>query len=244
MEITGVTMMDQSLIYARELEELHKNQEQLRALTHEIVLLRENERKSVSHELHEEAGQIIAGLKYRLAEALSVLPDELENPRERIRAAMDAADLAMRKIRSLANELHPPMLDVAGIHLSLQNYCDEFSQMYPIRVQYKGVEISKLGPEASIALYRILQECLTRIATYSNATQVTVVLQLIRKQVSLTIVDDGSVNYLAQENHGALGLLGIRERLLFLNGRVDAPATGLGGVSVRVSFPYPTKNAG
>lgn len=224
--------------------ELNKSREQLRELTHQIVSSLEDERRRVSRELHDEAGQILIGLKYRLGEALSSLPHDsrdYEEARELISTAMDGTDKAMQKIRTLAHTLRPPTLDIAGINLSLQSLCREFSEQVSLPIHYKGVELAGFGDEISISLYRILQEGLTNIVKHaSQATRINVTLARTKKTVTLTIEDDGEGFYPDPAKKG-IGLLGIEERLSLLGGRLDIQQRARNGTRLKAIIPVPAE---
>ncbi|PKN92290.1 MAG: hypothetical protein CVU44_14205 [Chloroflexi bacterium HGW-Chloroflexi-6] len=221
--------------------ELNTRREQLRELTRQLVTVQENERRRVSRELHDEAGQILIGLKYRLGEALSSLPGEYEEARQRIVVAMTGTDLAMGKIRTLAHDLRPPSLDVAGINLSLQGYCQEFAEQAAIPVKYKGTEPIGLTDEISISLYRILQEGLTNIAKHAQkTTQVNVTLSCNKTSVTLTISDNGSGFHPAPNQKG-IGLLGIQERLSLLGGQLQITPDIRRGTRLKAIIPLFTE---
>jgi PAS domain S-box-containing protein len=226
---------------AERTSELNASREQLRQLTRQLVTIQESERRRVSRELHDEAGQILIGLKYRLGEALSCLPYECGEARQRITIAMTGIDQAMQKIRALAHDLRPPTLDVAGINLSLQSYCQEFSEQVSIPVKYKGAELSGLTDEISISLYRILQEGLTNIAKHAQeTTHVNVILSYNKKSVILTIADNGSGFYPVPNKKG-IGLLGMQERLALLGGHLQISPGTRRGTRLKAVIPLPTR---
>lgn len=217
--------------------ELNHSREQLRKLTRKIVNSLEDERRRVSRELHDEAGQILIGLKYRLGEALSGLPPDYEPERKKIAMAMDGTDQAMQKIRSLAYALRPPTLDVAGINLALQGLCREFAEQTSLLVDYRGVELAETGEEISISLYRILQEALTNIAKHApGTTRINVALTRTKKSVILTIIDNGS-GYQPAPDHKGIGLLGIQERLSLLGGHLEISPGKRKGTRLRATIP-------
>ncbi|MBS4062577.1 MAG: PAS domain S-box protein [Bacteroidetes bacterium] len=217
--------------------DLNKSREQLRELTHQIVNALEGERRRVSRELHDEAGQILIGLKYRLGEALSSLPLDYQEARQLITTAMDGTDQAMQKIRALAHALRPPTLDVAGINLSLQSLCREFSEQVSLPITYKGIELVGLGDEINISLYRILQEALTNIVKHApQATHVNVTLARTKKRVALTIEDNGQGFHPDPAKKG-IGILGIQERLALLGGRLEILQGARGGTRLKAIIP-------
>lgn len=224
---------------AERTDELNKSREQLRTLTHQIVSIQEDERRRVSRELHDEAGQILIGLKYRLGEALSSLPLEYHEARQRITAAMQSTDQAMHKIRALAHDLRPPTLDVAGVNLALKSLCDEFFEKTSLPVIYKGVETLGVGDEISISLYRVLQEALNNIVKHAPQTSlVKVTLAQTKKNILLTVEDNGPGFHPREPNKG-IGILGIRERLALLGGYLEIKHPPQGGTRLIAIVPNP-----
>jgi PAS domain S-box-containing protein len=217
--------------------ELNASREQMRELAHQIVTIQEEERRRVSRELHDEAGQILIGLKYRLGEALSTLPPKHEEAYQRITTAMDGTDQAMAKIRALAHDLRPPTLDVAGLNLSLQSYCREFSEQTSLPVEYKGAELPGLADEISISLYRILQESLTNIVKHApNATHAKVALRCSKNTVTLTIADNGK-GFHPEPGQKGIGLLGMQERLALLGGCLQILPNARQGTRLKAIIP-------
>ena len=103
--------------------DLTASREQSRNLARQVISAQEEERQRVSRELHDEAGQVLIGLRYALDSIQVDCLDNPENLQGRIQAAILQSDLAMERIRSLAHSLHPPILDIVGINLSLKDLC-------------------------------------------------------------------------------------------------------------------------
>jgi signal transduction histidine kinase len=126
----------------------------------------------------------------------------------------------MTHIRALAHSLRPPVLEVGGIDLSLQDYCQELSKRTQIPIYYQGEDIPGLPDEIGISLYRFVQEALTNILKHAHATEVKVRLQLRKGEITLSVSDNGrGMKDVTQT--GGLGLLGINERLNLLGGRLE-----------------------
>ena len=107
---------------------LFASQEQLRLLTAQIISTQEAERRSISRELHDEAGQALITLKYDLAAILNDLPEKEMLSRKRLSDSMTLIDQTMLNIRTLSQSLRPPVMEIGGIHMSLQDYCQEISE--------------------------------------------------------------------------------------------------------------------
>ena len=110
--------------------ELLDSQEKMRFLTAQTVKAQEEERRTISRELHDDAGQALITLQYSLAAVQSELPETDAFSRKRLADSLKIIDQTMQHIRSLAHSLRPPVLDIGGIDLSLQEYCREQSQTH------------------------------------------------------------------------------------------------------------------
>jgi PAS domain S-box-containing protein len=211
--------------------ELVASKEELKRLTKKIVNAQEEERRRVARELHDEAGQALITLKLNMASLRDELSTDQERLSEQISNSLTLIEETSKQIRALSHSLRPPVLDIAGINLSLEEYCNEFSSRTNIPVTYSGVNLPHLPDEISISLYRILQEGLTNIAKHAQATAVNVQLTRNGTEIWLTISDNGQ-GFDFQSPTDGIGLLGMRERLDLLNGKLTISAEPGKGASL------------
>lgn len=204
---------------AERTSELLASREQLKLLAKKVVTTQEDERRRVARELHNEAGQALIILKLELASLRDELVTHTPEIDTRLAKAMTLVDKTTNRIRDLSHSLHPPVLDIAGINLSLEDYCNEFASRTRIPVTYTGVNIPRLPEEISITLYRILQEALTNVAKHAAATEVKVILERRDKGICLIVHDNGR-GFDEQTSGNGIGLLGMRERLGLLGGKL------------------------
>jgi signal transduction histidine kinase len=130
---------------------------------------------------------------------------------------------------------------VAGVNLSLQGYCQEFSEKVSLPVKYKGAELTGLNEEISISLYRILQEGLNNVAKHAfQATRVEVTLSCRKNTVTLTVTDNG-IGFLPEPERKGIGLLGIRERLALLGGQLQILPGTPQGTRLQATIPLPVE---
>ena len=199
--------------------ELLDSQEKLRSLTAQTVKTQEEERRTISRELHDDAGQALITLQYSLAAIQNELPETETFSRKRLSESLRIIDQTMQHIRSLAHSLRPPVLDIGGINLSLEEYCREQTERTRIPILYQGQDIPGLPDEISISLYRFVQEALTNVLRHAQASHVQVRLQYKKGEISISVSDNG--RGMEEGNpSGGIGLLGIRERLKLLGGRL------------------------
>jgi PAS domain S-box-containing protein len=216
--------------------ELVESQERLRHLTRETITTQEEERRSVSRELHDEVGQVFVTLKYSLDTALGEVPEGYKDLKGRLETAMQITDSSMQLMRDLSHRLRPPILEVGGIHISLEDLCQDVAGKTKLNINYQGVEISELPNEIAISLYRVAQESLTNILKYANAKKVLVKLKYHKGKIQLIVKDDGSG--LKNSNTRGTGLLGLQERMNLLGGHLQIESPPGGGVLLKASIPW------
>jgi PAS domain S-box-containing protein len=216
--------------------ELSASQERLQQLTREIITAQEEERRSVSRELHDEAGQVFVTLKHNLDIALDELPEGNDPLRTRLESAMELVDRSMFLVRSLSHRLRPAALEVGGIHISLEDLCRDIADQTRLSIQYTGQDLPGLPNEIAISLYRVVQEALTNILKHADARRVQVRLHARHDFVMVSVRDDGK-GVLASTRAGT-GLLGLQERLHLLGGEIKIEFQPGKGVHLLASIPW------
>jgi signal transduction histidine kinase len=219
---------------ARLLEELTIGRREMQTLANQVVSAQEQERRSLSRSLHDEAGQSLTALAISLELIGQDLPDGHGEVRARIHDAAHLASHTMERIRYLAQDLRPPALDTVGLNYTLKGLCQDFGDRTRLAIVYRGQDLSQLPERTNITLYRFLQEALTNVARHARAHNVRVELQHDAEAVRLTVEDDGqgfdpAHAAPAPGRMPALGLLGMQERLHLLGGRLEirsAPGKG------------------
>jgi PAS domain S-box-containing protein len=211
---------------ARLFEQVRAGQEQLRRLTRQVVTAQEEDRRRVSRELHDEAGQALTALKINLELLQADLPPEPGSLRQSLSEAIALTDATMDEMRRLAHTLRPPALDAVGLNPTLEDLCREFARRTHLSVEYVGTELPALPDAVTICFYRVLQESLTNAARHAGADQIRVALRHGSHGVSLSVEDNGRGfdpgGVISSSNQeGGIGLLGMRERLELLGGRLE-----------------------
>ncbi len=222
---------------AERTNELLASQEKLRYLAAQTVKAQEEERRSISRELHDEAGQALITLQYGLAAIQSELPVTETLFRKRLSDSLKIIDQTMVHIRALAHSLRPPVLEIGGIDLSLQEYCREQTERTQIPIYYQGQDIPDLPDEVGISLYRFVQEALTNILKHARASQVKVRLQYKKGEISISVSDNGRGIEDGSQSDG-VGLLGIKERLNLLGGRLEIHSQKGRGTKLVAYIPW------
>jgi signal transduction histidine kinase len=218
--------------------QIEETQNNLRRLSQRLVEAQELERAALSRELHDEVGQMMTalGMELRNLQSLRFCQDDVFN--ERIEDVKRLNADAMRAIRDLAMGLRPSMLDDLGLEAALQWQGREFSRHtgVPATVEVDGT-CDQLTDAQQTCIYRVVQEALTNCARHAKAESVLVSLRTRQDDVIVVIHDDGvGFNYNASVR-GGLGLLGIRERVEALDGKLTISSQPNRGTTVQVQIP-------
>lgn len=232
--------MTQQLAQAQE-QALHRFE--LRRLAASVVEAREEERRRISRELHDELGQRLTALKLALAglrgdcSRSGASPPADADPR--FADMLEMIDNTVAALRRIATDLRPLMLDDLGLYAAIEWLARDAARRMDIEVTLRldAEDPPALAPGADIALYRMVQEALTNVGRHAKATDVRIGLQRDGDTLVLTVHDNGKgfpAQAMAHENR--YGLLGIRERAFMLGGRleVDNPPGGGGRITVRL----------
>jgi signal transduction histidine kinase len=221
-------------IYLHDITRLKQAEKTIQNLAKQIIYAQVEERRRLSRELHDEAGQSLTALKLSLELLRADPPRDAELLQRNLGEAIALTESTMESVRLVAHGLRPPALDTLGLNRTLQAYCHDFAQRTQLPVKYRGCEVLDLSDVMSICLYRVLQEALTNAARHAQASRVRVSFSRAAKHVRLEVSDDGCGIDLGAAQMlplpGGIGLLGMRERLELLGGRLElrsAPGRGL-----------------
>lgn len=209
---------------------------ELRRLSNQLVKVQEEERKTISRELHDEVGQILTGLRMELG-TLSNLDRELGFP-QRLESVKQLTEEALRSVRNLALLVRPAMLDDLGLQPALQWQAKEFSRRHgvPVSVNIQG-ELGDLPESHRLCLYRAVQEAMTNCGKHADAKRVSITVKLHGNLVSVSVHDDGrGFDPTRIHTHG-LGLLGMKERVRALEGSIAVTSEPGQGTLLTLELP-------
>ncbi|WP_172823095.1 PAS domain-containing sensor histidine kinase [Hydrogenophaga sp. RAC07] len=223
---------------SREKKDLLRSRRTLRELSASLVEAREEERRRIARELHDELGQRLTALKLEMIACQRDHPDLAVG--ERAQLMLDMLDETVASARRIAMDLRPLMLDDLGLPEAIDWLVQEFKRRTGIEVDTRlGEGLRELPPPLATTLYRIVQEALTNITRHARATRVSIGLQGRDHELLLTIQDNGVGFARGFRSHGqgSFGLLGIRERVLMLGGRLSVGNVPEGGARLVVHVP-------
>jgi signal transduction histidine kinase len=196
----------------------------------------EDEIKRIAHALHDEAGQLLASVYLALDELDRESPGTLRQV-GRIRELLGRIE---GELRRLSHELRPTILDDLGLMPALGALADGLSKRTGIRVDVDGDPEERFHPQIEIAIYRVAQEALANIARHAHATQAVIAVASGADMLSCTIHDDGQgfePDALRASNRWGLGLIGMRERIGALGGRLRITSAPGRGTLVAATIP-------
>ena len=225
-------------------DQVAAGREQARRLTQEVLSVQEKERRNLSRELHDEAGQALTTLVLNLRMIHTDVPGDQTSLRRRLREAGELAQATLEGIRVLARGLRPPALDTLGLSTSLKGLCQDIARRTGVSIRYTGAEMSPLPDAIAVCFYRILQEALTNVVKHAHADRVRVTLQRDAELAILSVEDNGrgfDAWPLKSPGNGngsrSLGLLGMRERLELVDGCLEIVSRPGGGTRLIAQVP-------
>ncbi|MBC7652138.1 MAG: PAS domain S-box protein [Deinococcales bacterium] len=193
-------------------QELFTQKKQLRNLTRHIQHLREEERKIIARELHDDLGQIVTVLKIDIRSLKNSLVNSSDIVLENVNQILETVDGLIKKIRKIAHQLRPNILDTVGLQAALKCHCLEFEKNTGVNCFfYNETNNERLSQDVEIALFRICQESLTNVMRHADATEVVVRLSKDNDEIVLEITDNGN-GFDMTKTENTLGLVGIKER--------------------------------
>lgn len=213
-------------------------EQELRRLSQKLLQTQEQERKSISRELHDEIGQALTAFRMELSNLEHLRTASPEEFMAHLAEAKSLSERALRSVRDLAMGLRPSMLDDLGLGPALEWQTREFSRRsgIPVTFQADG-ELDNLPENLRTCVYRIVQESLTNCARHAKADDVRISIHGSRDCISLTIQDNGVGFDPELLTGGGLGLIGMQERVKELGGTMSVFSQLQKGTLLEVSIP-------
>jgi len=225
---------------------LVEQRENIRRMAEHVIDAQEEERQRISRELHDDLGQALTThlIALRNLQQDLSLPTHLPTQTlfERLQSLYDQSYEIFGKIRSIARDLRPPVLDALGLKVAMQTYCTEFTRRTHLPVIFEAEDtLSEFSDPYNITLYRTLQEALTNVVKHAQASQVWVDLSVDEEQVTLTIQDNGIGFSGEQPGSNGIGLAGLHERITIAGGTLTVSSTQKRGTILSAQFPRESK---
>jgi len=210
---------------------------ELQQLSARLVAAQEDERRSLSRELHDEVGQALTGVLVEMANLTRLIHDrEMDRVAEKASEIKHEVENSIRVVRNIALLLRPSMLDDLGLVPALEWQAREVDKRCGVRIKVDAGAVSEGLPEGhKTCVYRVVQEALHNIVQHAGARNVSVVVRQEPKRLILTIRDDGK-GFDPQRQRG-MGLLGMEERVTFLGGTFTVESEPGQGTALHVNLP-------
>src|SRR5258708_32006564 len=221
--------------------ELNTANESLRQLSIRLLRLRDEEQRRLARELHDSVGQLLAAINMNIdivsTEAHKLSPATAKCVAENAGLVQEVS----REIRTISHLLHPPLLDEAGLASALRWYTEGFAERSKINVQLEiPRDFGRLPNDMEIAIFRIIQECLTNIHRHSESAEAAIRIDREGDRLFVQVQDKGKgiaaekQRELAASGRGGVGFGGMRERLRQLGGSLEIQSNSKGTVVTAV----------
>jgi len=240
-DITARERAEQELLaWSRELDErvaartaeLSESREQLRKLAEHLETVKEEERKHIARDIHDELGQNLLALRIDISMLSARTGERHSRLRQRVDAALETVDGTIRSVRGIMNELRPPVLDL-GLPAALEWQVAEFRKRSGLGCTLSlpaEASCAAIPPEMAIVLFRSLQEALSNVRRHAQATWVEVELVVEQERLTFSVADNGiGIAAASYCKSGSFGLIGMAQRVEALNGSFDIAQLPAGG---------------
>lgn len=244
--VQAITMLQSEVTERRRIEhELLQLQSLLRELAAHQDQIKEDERKRIAREIHDELGQNLLALRLDVSMLMARCGSRHPRLSQKAAAALGQIDAIMASVRAIINNLRPGVLDF-GLHAAIEWQVREFQRRSLIvcDLHFDHAEF-ELDDHRATALFRILQESLTNINRHAQATRVSIALRRSGNRLSLSIADDGiGIRPGCRRKANSFGLVGITERIHHLNGELTIDSTRGRGTTLRMTIPILPEDGG
>ena len=213
-------------------QNLRWHTEEISRLSMQMLEDQELVARRFSHEMHDELGQQLTGLKGILKRSTAA---ELDQRRQE---CLELLDESIASVRELSQLLRPVILDDFGLDAGLRWLADRFRERTRIDVEYKSNISGRLSDDLETHLFRIAQECLTNVARHSGATEAWVRLDVADKRVRMVVEDNGcGIPENDAKVRSSIGMVGMRARARYVDGELILSNRDEKGLRVEVLAP-------
>lgn len=214
-------------------------------LSARLLRVQDEERRRIAREMHDSVGQLVAAISMNLS-AVKRQSDRLDAAGAKaVAETITLVEEIDRQIRTISHLLHPPLLDEAGLGSAIRWYVDEFSERSKISVDLSiPSDFGRLPSDMEIAIFRVVQECLTNIHRHSGSATATIKMVAEDSRIVVTVQDKGKgisrkrQSELNSTDRTGVGFRGMRERIRQLDGSLEIESHANGTVIV-ATLPLP-----
>ena len=220
--------------------QLAAREREVRELAERMLQVEERERRRISRELHDAAGQLLpyARLQLELIEREEDAPPAVVRRLAEVREAIGRTVLEIRRVLS---DLSPAVLEQLGLAAAVRQLLIRLHQMHGVSTRLEGAGLKALPEKTAILAYRLVQECCNNVARHSSASRLNVFVSAADGSLNMRIQDDGVGFRVAEAfaKPGSYGLAGMRERVALAGGKFEISSAPGRGTRVSASIPIP-----
>lgn len=243
----GIFILSIDISERKQIEiDLLNSRAEFRRLAGHLQSVREEERKHIAREIHDELGQLLTALKIDLSWIQTRLRRADGGLGEKTKAMADLINSAVETGRRIARELRPGPLEELGLLAALEWLTQDFRKRTGVRCKLTAqFPEERIEPELATALFRICQEALNNVARHAHALDVDIALTYAGDGILLHVEDNGAGFVVARGlKSGSFGLLGIRERAEYFGGRAEFSSAIGKGTTIKITMPLKHCEAG
>jgi PAS domain S-box-containing protein len=224
----------------RDITERKFAEDALARVNRKLVQIQEEERSRIARDLHDDINQRLALLAVEIETLKLNIPNSFAELSHQLTKIWEGITEVSAEVQSISHQLHPPKLEILGVVASMSGFCREFAERHAVEIDFNSDEISQLvSNEASLCLFRVLQEALHNAARHSGVRQFEVRLGCSSNGLHLTVSDRGAgFDVRSAMNKGGLGLVSMRERVQLVSGTIVIESTPMNGTTVHARVPF------
>lgn len=221
-------------------EKIKNTTEQLRQLTAHLQSIREEERKRIGREIHDELGQQLTAIKMDVVWIDKKIPEETTALKTKLKNIIGLLDGSNQSIRRILSELRPVILDDHGLIEAMEWLGRQFTANTGIAVKFTCTETEiKATEPIATCIFRVYQEAFTNITRHAKANTVATSLRVTDGNIAVMIADDGKgFKTESVQNNQSFGIFGMKERVLSLNGKFELISSSGKGTKIIITLPY------
>ena len=244
MDVQELRLRVRTILKLNRYRTLVTQRESLQEMASRVITVQEEERKHISRELHDDFGQALIAHMLNLRNLQIDLSKKNNEFSQTLETLIADTNKTLEKIRLLAQDLRPTLLDTLGLKKALETYCNEFKARsgLSISIDFDG-DFPELPDMHSITLYRFLQEALTNVIKHAKAEQIWVELYTEGNNAILTVQDNGlGFSDSDVEQVKGIGITGMRERMLIAGGELRINSSPSKGTIISAYLPLENKS--
>lgn len=218
---------------------------QLHELSVRLMNLQDDERRRLARELHDSAGQYLAGIQMNLGALLRPDSRMTAEDQRRVSDSISLVERCTSEIRTMSYLLHPPLLDEMGLRSAILMYVEGFAERSGIRVEVEiPADLGRLSSDMETGLFRVIQQSLANVHRHSGSLVACLRIKLDGDSVTVEISDEGCgipaetlKGFYSNTRFAGVGITGMRERITHMGGQLNIRSSE-NGTTVEVRLPF------